>query len=251
MAQASETHEPAARVRDWRRVAETVGLFLTVAALILAAKQFVDSTAQHAKLEQIASTLSTQPVGTFPDNLDAIIQAVRNTRRELHIMADVVAYGHFSAPAKFDAYKDAVKQLRHRKCEVTILAYADQAHDDVIKAQFRSERFGDLKRQPVFVEFFKVHDKIPVPGTYEDFLAVLQRRQAQFAAELNDAGVLIKRLDNVADIPFFLWLCDGEEAIFSFYNLGENVREVSFRTLDGNLVTAMNEVYRETERKAQ
>src|SRR5438067_2700793 len=67
-------------------------------------------------LRAIELSMPTRFVGTFPAHIDEISEHVRNARHEIIILADGVAYGHFSSFDRFDRYfrlMQAARKDRH------------------------------------------------------------------------------------------------------------------------------------------
>jgi hypothetical protein len=65
--------------------------------------------------------------------------------------------------------------------------------------------------------------------------------QNKCAEKLSAAGVRVHRTISIT-LPIFMWMRDGDEAIFSMYNLGDRAREVSLVTKDRSLITMLDEI---------
>jgi hypothetical protein len=234
-----------------RKLATLLVNTLTVAALLLALIQFRDSRRQEIKLASISQSISTQFVGIFPNNIDSIVDLISRTNKKLSILADVPAYGAFSNPPAFERYRDSIGALKARGVEVDMLVYGDAALQENIDNQFRaSSDFENLTRGQTFKDFYNVHFKGRTPPkTAGEFIQQLVEMNKNARNDFSNVGVNIRLLPERPDIPFFLWLRDDEEAVFSFYNLGETVREVSFRTTDGKLTDSFHDIFSLVQKK--
>ncbi len=236
-----------------KRTAENVGLALTVLALTLALIQYRDSKNQLNRLEQqgqrlgeITQYISTQAAGTFPRNIDSIIGVVKKTKATIRIMCDAASYGHFSAPHQFSEYMYEIVKLRQEGKRVKLLICNEKAFGEAVMAQFKPSDFESLRQSQRFRDFFAKHNPglRPVPATLPEFEDLLGRREKDIGNSMLEAGVEIRGVPTLSDLPFFLWLRDeDEEAIFSVYNVGRNAEEISFRTIDGNLLRALRETF--------
>src|ERR1700710_1792791 len=73
----------------------------------------------------ITSSLSTRYVGYFPDNMEEVIKLISGTKRQLIIICDVPAYGHFSNPYGFAEYDHAIRKLLipSSRPKITLITY--------------------------------------------------------------------------------------------------------------------------------
>src|SRR6202044_2058298 len=74
-----------------------------------------------------------------------------------------------------------------------------------------------------------------IPSSKAEFDLLLFRKQRDYIKDLRDCGVQIRVTE--AELPFFLWDEDDQDAVFSFLNEDlPGAREASFRTRDANLI---------------
>jgi hypothetical protein len=246
----------------YRQLFDFSMLLLAVIALGLATVQFWDSKEeatslkeqatslkeQATRLQEISMRISTQSAGDFPANMDAIIRVVAGTKKSIKIMADLAGYGEFSKPPLFDKYLAAITNARRAGYDVKLLIYDGPAAREDIKLQFKlPENFPALEKLPAYTEFFGMyHPGLTKPSNSNDLLKTLLQREKDIRKSLrDDTGIQYHLAAAITDIPFFLWLRDGGEAVFSLYNLGHNVREVSFYTNDGKLTKSFDDIFDE------
>ncbi|MEZ6318962.1 MAG: hypothetical protein R3B49_09455 [Phycisphaerales bacterium] len=139
---------------ETRAVLDAVSLLagaITCISLILAiwqlrsasasAKQAAESTGRlkgvETTLEGVSRSLSTQPLGAFPDYIPVITQVVRDAK-SVHIVADYAAYGSFSAP---EQARDLVLALHKVRLSGGIVNLAIPPKEEMLRSlqeQFNS-----------------------------------------------------------------------------------------------------------------
>ena len=223
----------------------------TALALMLAA---VGVSSYQAYATSQPSRPTTSFVGTFPRNIPNITELIDRAGSTLVVLADFCAYGQYSAPAEFAAYKAALKAARQRDRDVDVeLHIYDQitadrmtasqfnlAEPDKANAGFETERQTD--RFKSFFAYHRAHGSPKTePASVEEFADLMRREQAACIAELAGAGIRIYQ-DISSPLPLFVWVRDRDEAIFSVYNLGPSSREVSLNTTDKGLLNLLDDI---------
>jgi hypothetical protein len=228
---------------------EIASFVLAVLAIVFACIQFKDSKHQDKKMERVACTIedvaksmSTQYVGLFPKNMDSITTVVARADKTLDLMTDFVGYGHYSAPGAFEKYFSAIKSARDNGVAVRMLVYSQEAADQGSQySQFKENNFKDVEmvgdRFRYF--FYEAFPGLQVPGTWNEFNAVIDGMQIDFQRELLRKGVTIRTVSE--EMLMFAWIEDDQEAVFAFLNSGEGYRELSFRTQDSKLITVFRD----------
>jgi hypothetical protein len=185
--------------------------------------------------------------------MDAIIKVVSDAGKEIKIMSDCAAYGHFSAPDKSEEYLQALIKNRRAGKVVTLVIYDSKAGGEAREAQWKEAEtdFARIiqKNQRKFHDFFVVHHPTSkgIPKEYKGFVEALANNEQERRDQMLKNGLELHVVNELHDLPFFLWLRDNHEAILSFYNFGDVVREISFRTTDGHLISALNDVFERTK----
>ncbi len=221
-----------------RETLDRTTLTLAVSAIIFAVWQFRDSRLQESRMKTLANEMSTRFVGTFPKNIIDINEVVALSYRRLDIMADFAGYGHYSAPDEFDKYLRSLETLSSvKQLPIRLLVYSRSKGERIHNTQFTEANFATALRgpDPRLVAFSKRFNMGKTPQSKKEFDSLLFRKQRDYLADLKEHGVEIRV--TTADLPFFLWNEDDQEAVVSFLNEDlPEAREVSFRTRDTSLV---------------
>jgi hypothetical protein len=229
-----------------RPLGDYAALILGVAALVFAfvqlrhsrhlirdAARIVDGT------EVIANALSTRFIGEFPKNMRTILEVLRDATSHVEILVDIVAYGHYSSPDSFLAYRQQLEALGSKPdIELRMVVHGPRLTDASRRAQFKADEFPKLQQTDLYLQFTK---KKREPKSYEEFIQLLLEEEKSWDDHMVKQGAKIFPAEE--PFPFFLWLVDGREAVFSFQTYGEHYHEICFRTRDGNLVKAFSDLF--------
>jgi hypothetical protein len=236
---------------------ESTSFILAVVAILFAVIQFVHSKSilrdmqEHLeRMREISSSMSTAHVGEFPENLQEIIRitdAKRDVRR-LCIMADLLGYGNYSAPELFDDYRGNLERISGRGGTIRIIVYPPEEARRMLKDEFPQGDFAREKLKDCYKLYFgRYHtDFGPTPpGEYNEFLDDLNKAEVQYVSALRGRGnIEIRHVRG--KLPFYLWLQDDREAVFSFLQTaGTRTNELSFRTRDGKLISTFQNIFKE------
>jgi hypothetical protein len=224
----------------WLGYGPPIELALAGLAILLASIQFVDSKRQERKMEEIVSSMSTQYIGAFPKNLENVAAVVRGARRELLILTDFVAYGHYSSPRAFEEYKKEIRDAHARTVTVSMLVYDSTLGIKTLANQFRDDHFAQVSADKKFAAYFEKYAGLNKPSNAQGLRDLLAHQELKFTTELLDLGVDIAHL-GTAQLVFF-WVQDEEEAVFAFQPRGE-ATSYCFRTRDPKLIESFRTVF--------
>jgi hypothetical protein len=251
----------ASRLPWWKRAHGYVKFWeapLAVIALLFAINQFRD--ARHldhdteialARLTQVTSQLadladktSTKYLGTFPNNMGAILEVASSPGRDLRILCDYPGYGHYSQPDDFDRYRKRLIAAVEGGVHVRMLYYSPDIARRMVTDQFSRNDWdaGKIQSRPAFVAYFKNH---PGPGmppnSYDDFVKALLDQQLQYEQVFCMHGIEIRHYD--APSALFFWVIDSKSGVFSINSRDEKGREETFFTRDGKLTDAYVSIF--------
>jgi hypothetical protein len=220
-----------------------VDTVLAILAILFATIQFVDSRIQEHGLKKLAKSMSTRFVGNFPLNMSEIVDVVANTDDKLDIMCDVAAYGHYSQPVLFANYRRHIQDKRDAGHVVRLVIYTTDMYENVFRDQFPTLKFEHEQGTDRFKTFFRNNRHLRAPASYDDFVKIIHEEQTTILRVFQNSGVKIKTTTNSRLLS--IWLEDEEDAVFGFQNPIDPLKEVSFRTRDGNLIKVMHEIFEE------
>lgn len=204
----------------------------------------------HTLSESLSSTVQTRAIGHFPENLRAIVELIGNTKKRLVIATDVASYGHLSNPDECARYHAALVACAARSVSIELIAYSGARADAERRWQFTEyikkgeDGFRDLVSEERWTRFAAKNGIVNV-NNCDDVFKALAFADLKFRHGISQtATVKVFDLPNPVDtLPVFFWLRDGEEAIFSLFTVGENVREISFRTIDQSITDILSETF--------
>lgn len=254
-------------------VNDGIDAFVIIAAILFAVQQFADAAQQKREIRDVVEEMSTQYIGTFPDNMKQIIDVIDNTKQELRIIVDFTAYGQYSAPKAFlDYFNSLTRIFQDETKKVRIISYRTSRMDRELAKQMpelpprTNEGLTNLlaKIIPYFVE--SSNDKLEeefspdgspslrqlkenmngkdswVPRDEKELHQMLFKFDKLFADSLESRRdtpqkrELKNRFYMKRWTPFFIWVGDDRKAVFAFNNATENEREISFQTSDGRII---------------
>jgi hypothetical protein len=225
----------------WQNI--TLDRILASLAIGFATRQYFDAKSTRQEMVDIGESMSTRFIGAFPDNMGEIKNIVEDAETQLDIMVDYVGYGHFSSPAIFRAYLAKIHEKYHAGVKIRLIAYGENLLTQSNASEFPTEQFEKLKGSVEWKDFFNIHCKGQTePSSYHEFRDLMIQRQRLYLSEARFAGIDIRTVSQ--ELVFFVWLEDGEDAVFSFRGAGLNSdREVSFRTRDGKLIETFSGLF--------
>jgi hypothetical protein len=240
---------------------------LSVLGLLLAWKQYFDSSVQGKQIEEaaklldaqnkellkIGGTLSTRPLALFPKDIPSIREVLADPDDRVRIMCDMAAYGHFSAPDEFEPYLDLLRKIIHQGKAVDILIFAPVDYRRLMSSMIKDEKdFEEIKKRDSFRDYFvKFFPGLQpqMPKNRESFIDFLCDRGAAQTDLMLQSGVKISIVPDRTALPYFLWIKDRTEAVVSLYN-PDDFAETPFRTRDSALVGAAESVFESAKRQS-
>jgi hypothetical protein len=195
---------------------------------------------QTRKLEAVADSLPTKFVGTFPNNLQAILDMVETARDEVVVVADFVGYGSYSDPVRFSHYFSVLRRkVVERSITLRVICYDRTRGSETLRLQFPDGSLESERKSHVWGRFFKDYfPDEPEPGSDSDFRDRLWEWDDDYRDNLFKNGASIKLTDD--PLPFLLWLKDGRELIVSYQN-ATLVGDFSFQSSDKDFVRFFQE----------
>src|SRR5258708_5256491 len=186
---------------------------------------------------------SAKYIGDFPQNLKQITDLVKSTQRHLVVVADFPGYANYSDPKLFDEYWKQITLLAARsapKVRIDVYFYDSATADCAQQLQFAQKRSPESpsawRTDPRFARYMS-HRGIPEnqqPKTSAALDQLLLKFDEDLIRQMQDLDIRVRRVAVL--LPLFIWMKDEEEAVFSFYNLGDAFREVSLETQDTQLI---------------
>jgi hypothetical protein len=230
---------------------------LAFIAIVFALMQFLDARDEEGRLGKIAGQMSTQVIGTFPENLDDVAELIGTARTSIDIVVDFFSYGQYSAPQAFQKYLNALKlAAKKSKMKFRIAAYNSDLAKGQIKAQFSEPEFGQEREEDRFKDFCRkaMDCGRKKPANSEDFCELLQDfdqvHMNSLKNDLRDPKNL-QKVDRGKTLTLFVWLVDDREAIFTFGHIERERHVYSIRTRDQGVVDQLkhyvNAVFDEDE----
>lgn len=202
-------------------------------------------------VEFLGQTVSTRAIGPFPSNMKPITDLIVRAHKHLVIATDVVAYGQLSNPEAFSRYRAAIIDARSRGVEIQVMAYGGERARRERALQFgryASKTEGDappaLHAEPrwkAFARTYGIKHDLPNERALEalEYVDLMCRREL---AVLHQTPVHEVR-SVCENLPVFFWIGDGREAVFSLFTVGEQSRELSFRTEDHSIIEMLSTIF--------
>ncbi|WOK09207.1 hypothetical protein RT717_11220 [Imperialibacter roseus] len=213
--------------------------------------------ASTENFSSVVSSVSTRYIGEFPNNMEDLEEMLRGSKKSLKIVVDVIGYGAFSRNDLYSTYHNILRdKINSDQIEVEILVYDDSTRIEAMREQFSSIQWNNPQLQknlPGFKNYIltrewteKKPDKERVDNltSIEDLFLLINELNNDLIKELENIkpGDQVVTLSKRQDV--FIWLVDGNKAIFSYLNYGFNDHEVSFYTQDENFIQVLIDRFR-------
>ena len=220
----------------WRPAMILLILLVSLALLI-----WTTSLVRNAN--EMARLNAAEYIGNFPDNMERINELVSRAKRRLIVVTDLAAYGAFSAPEEHTNYKLRLEEMKNNEVELSALVYSDEVARGSVGDQFqkllKETSLSDFLHSELMDRFVEKNG-IARPSDEREFLDMVVEKN-RIVRENEPFRNVTKCV--AGRFPVFLWIRDNEEAVFSFYNLGQESREVSFYTNKPSLVKILIDIY--------
>lgn len=227
---------------------------ITVIALVLSIIQFIPAWRGAEKIDRIAESISTQYVDVFPNNMPEIISLINRTQKSLTVITDVAAYGHFSSPDNSREYIRALNDLNNssKDVQIKILYYEPTKGKNKLSEQLATEisNWTAFTQGNAYLNYVR-HYPNDAPKDADTLLNQIVGAGEKLKANLLGINPKTKVITTTDDLQIFMWIRDGEEAMFSLHNYGPNTREDSFKTIDKRFITRLEAIAGEEFKKAE
>jgi hypothetical protein len=254
----------------WEKGKDPITMILALLAIVFAIIQFHDSRGQLKKLSEqtskiegitrttseqattindITRSISTRYKATFPNNLAYIIPVIQHAApgSKIDVMADHAGYAIYSTNVKFLQYRRALEDAKLQKSRIRVLVYNRELATHALDIQFSDQDF-DKEKKDNFRGFFD--DRPPKPKDRAEFIRRLLDVQDKTVEDLCGAGIQVRRVPPSQKFLFFLWLNDTPEAVFAFRNEAQREREITFFSVDPDLIDIFRTVFDQTWKSA-
>jgi hypothetical protein len=235
----TDAHKP-----TWRQIiksAEMIGLVLAIVGIIFAWQHERDLEHTTDKLERIEHSISTRPIGRFPDFVDVIEKTVRGAKRSLIVACDFPAYGEFDD--KGLPIQHAIEDKIHQVKTVSLTFFVRSRRDSARRAQFPESEWNSTmdkggERQKMLT-FLARHGYVkPAAPRYPDFIATMGDYDDSLLSN-QFRGADARQVAN--DMPLFFWIADDSEAVMVVQTPGGH-EDSAFWTRDPQLIAALKSV---------
>jgi hypothetical protein len=200
---------------------------------------------QLEQMQEIAQSMSTRFIGSFPKHLGDIAEVVSHAADEVLIIADCVDYGSFSDPVGHRKLLDAIGMARDKSVTIRMLICAEPAAITVSSPHWETT-FDEMSGTTEFEQYFDVvYPGKPRPSNDREFKAILLEHHELVRKQLSDRGVKIEPLpQGVADkVGLFFWMEDMTDAVYLFANTGTRARGLAFRTRDAKFLEILKDAF--------
>ena len=236
---------------------ELLSLALAVGGILFAILSIRDGRKLTHELRSIFDHLTTKEIGAFPVYMAEVERLISEARESIFIATDFPGHGAWTDRGHYASY---VKTLENRKAErvrkghalsIQILSLDDAARRSALRARFPESRWKEYTRKGGYARSRRLYEELEnceVPDSREAFLTAMEERQRRavdselrFADRWAFSGVM----------PVYLWIIDGERAVFAIPSFGDQLTEYGFYTEETGLVQALLSVWARYVENAQ
>ncbi len=228
---------------------ELLSLALAVGGMIFAALSIRDGRKLTKDLRSIFDHLTTKEIGAFPVYMAEVERLIAEARESIFIATDFPGHGAWTDRGHYASY---VKSLENRKAErvrkghalsIQVLSLDEEARKKALRDRFPESRWKEYTRKGGYARSRRLYEELEnceVPDSREGFLAAMEERQKRaMDAELRFAD----RWAYAGVMPIYLWIIDGERAVFAIPSFGDQLTEYGFYTEETGLVQALLSVW--------
>jgi hypothetical protein len=243
-----------------------VGLLVTICAL----RQGFDQARQVGnvskaanatleRLELVTQALSTRVLGEWPEVLHRQAELIKRTERYLKIVVDVPSYGIFSNFDGHLTYQLALEDCLLHGHELSAIFLSKESRRK-LNEEFFAPQEAKSWAQPFADAVREWHTRaetydptLPESTNFEEYLDALEHINQHTLKRLENAArtgsdraghklFTLRETDTM--FPLYLWIRDGQEAIFAVAMLSFGIQhEIAFITRDLRLVNALEAAY--------
>lgn len=236
---------------------ELISLTLTVAGILFAIASVRDGRKLTKDLRSIFDHLTTKEIGAFPVYMAEVERLISEARESIFVATDFPGHGAWTDRGHYGSY---VKALENRKAErvrkghalsIQVLSLNPEARAKALRERFPESRWKEYTRKGGYARSRRLYEELEnceVPEKREDFLVAMEERQNRaIDAELRFAD----RWAYAGVMPVYLWIIDGERAVFAIPSFGDQLTEYGFYTEETGLVQALLSVWARYVENAQ
>ena len=218
----------------------------TVLSLLLALYQLRQVGSTNRSLRDISESMSTKFTGKFPDHIPEITRLLRTAKKGVTIVCDLLGYGYYSSPERYQEYRAAVLGLSS-DVDVKITVYGKERASRAAKEQLGTS-FDDIRRSSTYQSYVRYYNIVSneAPKNIDEFYALWDQNYDKHYSDFNIKDIVINQVRHKA-IPVYFWIIDDRVAVFSFPSLSIEPPEVAFRTSDRNLIEIFKRVLTDVE----
>lgn len=240
------------RAYDWyllnRTPFEMLGLFLAVLGTLFAVLSIRDGRNMTRDLRALFNHMTTKEIGAFPAYMTEVERIISQARESIFIATDFPGHGAWNDRGRYGTY---VKALENRKAErvrsghplsIQALCLDGESRERVLHDRFPDARWRDYVKRGTFGRSRRLFEELEncsvsdQRGSFIDEMAARQQRALE--ADLRFAD----RWEFNGVMPMYLWIVDGEKAVFAIPSFGEQT-EYGFYSEEAGLVQALTSVW--------
>jgi hypothetical protein len=228
---------------------EMLGLFLAVIGTIFAVLSIQDGRRLTRDLRSIFDHLTTKEVGSYPAYMSEVERIISEARESIFIATDFPGHGVWTDRGRYGSY---VKALENRKADrvrrgqplnIQLLVLDPQARERALNDRFPESRWKDYLRKGGYAKSKRLYEELEnceVAEARPQFIEEMVARQTRaLHADLRFAD----RWEYHGIMPVYLWIVDGERALFAIPSFGDQLTEYGFYTEEAGLIQALQSVW--------
>jgi hypothetical protein len=228
---------------------ELLSLGLAVLGTMFAVLSIKGGEKLTRDLRLVFDHLTTREVGAFPAYMQEVELLIAEARESIFVATDFPAHGVWRDRGRYGAY---VKALENRKADrvrkghplnIQLLTLDSAGRERVLEERFPDSRWKDYVKRGGFQKSRRLYEELEnsqVSEIRERFLAEMRARQDRaLDADLRFAD----RWEYPGLMPMYLWIIDGEKALFAIPSFGDQLTEYGFVTQEAGLVQALLSVW--------
>jgi hypothetical protein len=233
----------------YRTPFELIGLLLAVIGTLFAVLSIRDGRKLTKDLRSIFDHLTTKEIGAFPAYMGEVERLISEARESIFIATDFPGHGAWTDRGRYSSY---VKALENRKADrirrghalsIQVLSLDAESRENALSSRFPESRWKEYTRKGGFSRSQRLYEELEncnVPDARPQFLQEMAARQQRaLDADLRFAD----RWEYRGVMPIYLWIIDGERAVFAIPSFGDQLTEYGFITEETGLVQALLSVW--------
>lgn len=228
---------------------EMMGLFLAVLGTAFAVQSIRDGRQMTRDLRSVFDHLTTKEIGVFPGYMGEVERLISEARESIFVATDFPGHGAWSDRGRYGSY---VKMLENRKADrvrrghglsIQVLSLSAEARENALAARFPESRWKEYVKKGSFSRCRRLYEELEnceVSELRPQFLQEMATRQHRaLESDLRFAD----RWEYRGVMPIYLWIIDGEKAVFAIPSFGDQLTEYGFYTEEAGLVQALLSVW--------